>query len=370
MGWLEDIDKATELFEGLKLSPHGGTDDKLDILSNLAVAYGARHERLGEPRDIVSAIIHQNQALHLTPDDDPRRAGWLNNLVDLYQRQSGTVSGPQHLDMRVEFDREASNLTLESDPAKPHRLHCLGTTPYDRFKYLENLCDIDEAIECGTRAVSLVADSHPMSSAFLNSLGSSYRARFEHRGKMSDIDEAIECQEKAVASTSPGHPDGAIWLQNLGDSYLSRFTHQGTHADVEKATNYLEIAAQWPTGYPFTRFGSARKCASLRLQHGLSGSLQAYELAMALVPRVIWHGTPFDIQYSQIAREIKNVATEAAAAAISLQRYEFAIEWLDQGRSIMWGQSLQLRRRLDDLAAANPTLAELLKQSARELDDI
>ncbi|KAG8744498.1 Vacuolar protein sorting-associated protein 53 [Ceratobasidium sp. 414] len=372
MGRLEDINKATELFEGLKSSPHGGSDDKLETLNNLAAAYGARFERLGDARDIFSAILSQSQVLSLASDDDPRRADWLNNLGGLYQHQSdaGLLLGPQHFDMQVEFDREALKLTPDGSSANPERLHCLGISLYGRFKKLENLRDIDEAIDCGAQAVSLISGSHPSFSAFLNSLGSSYQARFEHLEKHSDINEAIECHKKVVASTGAEHPDGAIWLQNLGGSYLSRFGHQGDRADIERAARCLKKAAHYPTGYPFTRFNNARKCASLCLHHGISEPLQEYELAMTLVPQVIWLGTPMDIRYDQINLEIRNVAAEAAAAAISLQRYDSAIEWLEQGRSIIWGQSLQLRRPLDDLATVNPDLAELLAQSARELDDI
>ncbi|KAG9081570.1 hypothetical protein FS749_007568 [Ceratobasidium sp. UAMH 11750] len=372
MSKLEDIDKAIELFEGLKSSPHGGNDGELDVLGNLAAAYDARYERLGDPRDFAWAILCQRQALSLAPDNDPRKPGWLNNLGSIYQHHSndGLLFGPRHLDMQVESDRKALELTPDGDSAKSHRLHCLGTSLFNRFKNLGNLCDIDEAIECGTQVVSLVSDSHPLFSAFLSGLGSSYQARIERLGESSDINEAIECQEKAVVATSAEHPDGTIWLQNLGNSYLSRFRHQGSRADIEQATRYLDKAARCPMGYPLTRFKNARQCASLCLQHGTPEPLRGYKLAMKLVPQVIWLGAPVDLRYNQITREIENVATEAAAAAISLQRYDYAIEWLEQGRSIIWGQSLQLKRPLDDLATADPTLAERLEQTARELDDI
>jgi hypothetical protein len=44
------------------------------------------------------------------------------------------------------------------------------------------------------------------------------------------------------------------------------------------------------------------------------------------------------------------VASEAAAAAISAKQYNTALEWLEQGHSIVWNQFLQLRTPFDALA--------------------
>ncbi|KAG9088853.1 hypothetical protein FS749_001806 [Ceratobasidium sp. UAMH 11750] len=55
------------------------------------------------------------------------------------------------------------------------------------------------------------------------------------------------------------------------------------------------------------------------------------------------------------------LATEAATAAISHTRYNLALEWLEQGRSIVWGQTLQLRTPHDELYAVHPDLAEDLQ---------
>ncbi|KAG8784312.1 hypothetical protein FRC12_018819 [Ceratobasidium sp. 428] len=264
----------------------------------------------------------------------------------------------------------ALELTPDGDPHKPQRLHCLGRSLCRRYRSSGNLCDIDEAIRCGNRAISLVSDKHPALSDFLDTLGRSYQARFDLLRKLSDIDTAIKCRKRAVAITSIDHPDGAIWLQNLGDSYLSRFRHQNERADIEKAVYYLKKTAQYSAGYPFTRFSSARDCARLCVQHGVFGSLQAYGLAMTLVPKVIWLGTPADIRYSQITLEIASVATEAARAAISLQRYDLGVEWLEQGRSIIWSQSLLLRRPVDSLSETNSTLAAELQRVAYELDSL
>lgn len=51
-----------------------------------------------------------------------------------------------------------------------------------------------------------------------------------------------------------------------------------------------------------------------------------------------------------------------------MKNYDAAVEWLEQGRSIVWKQMLQLRTPVDDLSAIDPTLAEELKQVAYDLE--
>ncbi|KAF8598602.1 hypothetical protein BDV93DRAFT_450913, partial [Ceratobasidium sp. AG-I] len=63
-----------------------------------------------------------------------------------------------------------------------------------------------------------------------------------------------------------------------------------------------------------------------------------------------------------------NVTTKAAAAAITMNHHNLALEWLEEGRSIVWKQMLQLRTPIDDLFAIAPTLATELKQVAQDLD--
>jgi hypothetical protein len=65
---------------------------------------------------------------------------------------------------------------------------------------------------------------------------------------------------------------------------------------------------------------------------------------------------------------ISHVAREAAAAAISGGQYELAIEWLEQGRSIIWSQFDHLRTSFEDVKKADEELGAELSRVARALD--
>ncbi|CAE6520932.1 unnamed protein product [Rhizoctonia solani] len=94
--------------------------------------------------------------------------------------------------------------------------------------------------------------------------------------------------------------------------------------------------------------------------------LNAYQTAMDLVPHVVWLGTNIGERYQE-AKNIKHLASSAAALAITARRYDLALEWLEQGRAVVWSQMLQLRSPLDDLAAVDPSLAANMRQVATEL---
>ncbi|KAJ6586579.1 CHAT domain-containing protein [Mycena sp. CBHHK59/15] len=60
--------------------------------------------------------------------------------------------------------------------------------------------------------------------------------------------------------------------------------------------------------------------------------------------------------------------SDAAICAISLGKYEVAVELLEAARSVFWSQALYLRSPLDKLGHANPTLASKLLQLSQALE--
>ncbi|KAG9094274.1 hypothetical protein FRC06_010990, partial [Ceratobasidium sp. 370] len=83
---------------------------------------------------------------------------------------------------------------------------------------------------------------------------------------------------------------------------------------------------------------------------------------MTLIPHVIWLGASAHDRHEQLTRQVWVLATEAATGAIELGYYDLAIEWLEQGRSVVRGQTLQLRTPYDDLYAIHPKMAEELQR--------
>ncbi|KDQ52117.1 hypothetical protein JAAARDRAFT_198536 [Jaapia argillacea MUCL 33604] len=62
-----------------------------------------------------------------------------------------------------------------------------------------------------------------------------------------------------------------------------------------------------------------------------------------------------------------NLARDAASAAIEAGEFQIAVEWLEQGRSVVWGQLLQLRTPIDELRQVQPQLADRFTQVSNQL---
>lgn len=85
--------------------------------------------------------------------------------------------------------------------------------------------------------------------------------------------------------------------------------------------------------------------------------LEGYKQAVSLIAQFVWLGTTVKQRYRD-APVINEIIAEAAAAAIEHQAYDLALEWLEEGCSIVWKQILQLRTPLDELRSVNPELAQ------------
>lgn len=128
-----------------------------------------------------------------------------------------------------------------------------------------------------------------------------------------------------------------------------------------------EECAKYSSGPPSTRFTASRWWSgSYRLLHG-QPLLEAHENTLSLLPQIVWLGTNITRRYEEIA-SIGNTVNTAVAAAISVNRYDLAVEWLEQGRSIVWSQILHMRTPLEDLQGASPALSRRLTAILRQLE--
>jgi hypothetical protein len=59
---------------------------------------------------------------------------------------------------------------------------------------------------------------------------------------------------------------------------------------------------------------------------------------------------------------------DAASTAIAVHDYQKAVEWLDQGRSVIWGQLLNLRTPVDELRNSHSDLATRLVSLSTSLE--
>ncbi|KAH8810238.1 TPR-like protein [Flagelloscypha sp. PMI_526] len=418
LGEVADIDKAIKCqFSAAELTPKDHPDKPI-YLSNLGTSHRIRFEHLGKMADIDKAIQFQLSVLKLTPDDHSRKPGCLNNLGNSYLRRFESLGEVADIDKAIQFQLNAVELTPDGHPDKPMCLNNLGISHVRRFERLGRIADLDKAIESQLKAVELTPNGHPNKSGCLNNLGYSHetrferlgevadidkaiqfqlnaveltpdghldkpgclnnlgishRTRFEHRGKMADIDKAIESQLNAVELTPESHPNKPMYLNDLGISHRTRFERLGKSADLDMAITNFEHCAKAITGPPIVRFRAA--CAwisALRLKEqnftSHTPGLEPQHTLINLIPELVWLGAPVYQRFQMIQDIVGSSIHEAVSAAIRVQELELAVEWMEQGRSIVWSQLRRLRSPLVDLHEAHPALAQKFQDVQRSIE--
>ncbi|KAJ7930384.1 CHAT domain-containing protein [Mycena leptocephala] len=193
----------------------------------------------------------------------------------------------------------------------------------------------------------------------LNNLGVSLSRRFEQLGDLSDINKSVLMFEDAVQLTPNGHPDKPGRLMNLGNSLSFRFEQLGDPQDSQQLLLHYTSAACSTTGPASIRFKAARRWATHAQVHQPSSLLCAYTTAIELLPELAWLGLSITDRHHHLS-QVGRVVRDAASAAIAVHDYQKAVEWLDQGRSVIWGQLLNLRTPVDKLREHHPGLADEL----------
>ncbi|KDN38314.1 hypothetical protein RSAG8_09613, partial [Rhizoctonia solani AG-8 WAC10335] len=361
LGQLGDVDEAINYLTRAEIVATDQHASMPDILTSLSITYVRRFERLQRLEDINKAVDNQTRALRLLPAGHVNRGLLLNNLGELHAQQF-------HFSRKEQDMRKA----LEAHVGVPGILHNLANLHSIRLDSTPE--EIDIAIEYQKSAVSLTPKEHPQLPNFTSSLGALYLRRYREQGKLEDIDQAIHWLIRAVELTPEEHARMPFWLMNLGESHLDRYRKQKDIRSLYSAIECYRKCAQHSTVFPTTQMRSAFMWAKLSSIPGLPlpdnhEPLKAYQTAMDLVPHVVWLGTNISKQH-QDAKNIKDLASSAAALAITAQKYDLALEWLEQGRSVVWSQMLQLRNPLDDLAAIDPLLAADIRQVAAELSGV
>jgi hypothetical protein len=148
---------------------------------------------------------------------------------------------------------------------------------------------------------------------------------------------------------------------------LLRFRELGNPADAQEMINRLRSAARSITGPPHIRFNAAVEWARFAQIEDHSSLLDAYGVALDLLPELSWPGLSIRDRHHHIVGA-GEVARNAATAAIVAGSPEKAVEWLEQGRSIIWGQLLNLRTPVDDLRMHHPLLADKLISLSTQLE--
>ncbi|KAF8436613.1 CHAT domain-containing protein [Boletus edulis BED1] len=362
LGDLSDIEHAISMLrDAVNLTP---VDHplKATLLMNLGVIIFHRFIHLREPDVLEDAIISQRDAVDLTPDGHPNKPSILSHLGNSLITRFEYIGEPSDLEDAISKQRDAVNLTPHGHPAKPSYFNNLGNCLIHRFRRFGERSDLEEAVSMLRAAVDLTPFDHPHKSPHLRSLGQCLVARFRHVKESGDLDSAILMLREAADLVPHGHLQKPAHLYFLAASFKARFNHTGKTSDLEQAIILFSYAATVPIGPIGVRFSASRNwisCALCIRHHTL---LHAYSVAISLFPQLAWMGLSLTQRYIHLAESPEAVVREAAAAALDSGLPETAVEWLEQGRSILWGDLFQLRSSYEELSSVHPDYATRFRE--------
>jgi hypothetical protein len=185
----------------------------------------------------------------------------------------------------------------------------------------------------------------------------------------SDIAKAISAYQQAVELTPFGHPCLASYHCHLANSFYLLSHFPGYHSNLQKCLLHYKAAASFDFAFPSSRLSAAKCWATLTAKYYLQSqeTLLAFETVMSLLSLAA--GLEHTVQHRYLLlQDMSDLPLQAAAAACSLDRINKALEWLEQGRCLVWTQLGHLRTPLDDLVQHTPALAQRFLHVSKNLE--
>ncbi|TEB36926.1 hypothetical protein FA13DRAFT_1787223 [Coprinellus micaceus] len=411
----EDDANLAEMLNNLAMSflDRFGHVDRPAAFNNLGNSYQICFERTGHLPNIENAILALTNAVHLTPEGDADLPSRLNNLGSSFLCRFKRLGNLADAAEAISLQTRAASLTPEGHAALPSQLMNLATSFVSLFEVTKDASDLSEAISLQTCAVDLTPALHADLPSWLNNLGISLLMHFWCLGNMSDIAEAIARQNQAVDLAPEGHAHLPTLRTNLGNSYMQCFDQTNNPLDgkdgisnlvqalqhtpemhAELPPRHMNLAFAWYRYFTsshrsdhldtaISNYKSAATCTSGSPRRKLEGAicwaglldnfypcstsvLTAFRAALDLLTSLAGLEQTVQHRFTMVGK-LLSIPGEAAAAALRLERPDKALEWLEQGRCLVWGQQSKLRTPLDALQAHDTALAERIVFISRHL---
>ncbi|KAJ7770283.1 CHAT domain-containing protein [Mycena maculata] len=364
---LEDLNKSVLMQEAAVGLTADGHPDKPIRLINLGHTLCTRFKTLGDLDDLNKSVAMTKDAVNLTPDGHQDKALRLNSLGNSLLSRFQRMGDLSDLNSAILMEETAVQLTPYGHPEKAPRLSSLGNSLLTRFRQLGDFNDLERSVTITEDAITLTADKDASMPFMFTNLGNSLLTRFDTHGDLNDLNKSVSMQETAVRLTPEGHTDRPSWLNNLGNSLYRRYQQLNNLNDLYQAIDKFSEAAGSGTGPADIRFLNTSMWAYCAQLGDHPSTLHAYNKTLEILPELAWLGLSITDRHHHLIKA-SSIVRNAATTAIAAGELEKAVEWLEQGRSIIWGQFLNLRTPVDVLKQKYPRFADELVFLSKQLE--
>ncbi|QRV96094.1 CHAT domain protein [Ceratobasidium sp. AG-Ba] len=368
LGNIVDIDTALEILLKLSHGEASSYEERASLLDQgLGNAYELRFIYCRDPEDIELSVAHRNTAVEITPKDSYQYPSRLVSLAQSFLDRYGVLQALGDLNKAIELCEAANKRIPEDDSSKVQCLAELGRAYTEVYMHSHNQADIDSAIRNLNAALSVRNPCHDYDSILYSTLNLSYLLRFDNSQDAADLENAIECASQSISKTGSQDAELVLALINRGTAYKLKFLSLGKEHDLNHAINDFDRAAARSVGQPHYMITAALEWASMLKYKNGTPSLEPYRRIVELSPQVLWLGFPIRERYDRVAWALGDKLMIAIQTAIQLKEFEVALEWFEQGHSMIWRQNLQLRLPQAMLARLDPELANEIKNTGESL---
>ncbi|TEB05105.1 hypothetical protein FA13DRAFT_1807508 [Coprinellus micaceus] len=223
----------------------------------------------------------------------------------------------------------------------------------ERFKFSDDRADIVGAVENFRKVVAHTPDAHAGLTTTLYGLGMALKLQYEKTEDINDLTDALECMRRATLTDAVGDTQIRFAAAKEWTSIALRL--QGETPKGQSTVASTRPSDRWLDDEEDTQY--------------VQEALRGMEAGMRLIPLLAGPAQPTGRRPQAIkANAIDAFTLLASSYAVWLGRAAMGVEWLEQGRCLLWNQLNILRSPLDDLCALHPVLAARFIDVSRSLE--
>ena len=362
LGKLDDLEASLKYDKAaLDNTPldHPGLADRQ---AALAVSYSDCYRRLGKLDDLEAALKYKQAALNNTPPDHrklaDRQAALAVSYSDSYRR-SGKLDD---LEAALKYDKAALNNTPFEHPKLADRQAALAASYSDCYGRLEKLDDLQAALKHGQAALDNTPLDHSDLADRQAALGVSYLDSYQKLEKLDDLEAALKYNQTSLNNTSSDHPKLADRYYNLAISFIYCYKHDMNQDYYQSALSSLNMILDGSNVLPSIVWSAAILLASFTITEDSSVALNAYKKAFAILPDLISIALPLPVRYHYIkTHTLASTTCSAVALAVQSTHFALAVQFVEQGLSVIHQQLWKLRDEYIKLSNQYPKKACDLK---------
>lgn len=269
----------------------------------------------------------------------------------------------------VEAAEQARLRTDPADSAYQDRLVQMCNTKAVRFEVTPTAAHRAEAITAYEDALARFGQSGPSGQLCAVNLGRVYTLATESGpASRADISKAMDLFRQVLATTAAGQRAWATAILGLLKSLALLFNVDRAAVDTDEVMRLYQQLADAPAVPPLSLARGGRLAGALLMLSGASADgAGILTEAVRLLPAVAWRGIDRGSRETQLAG-LSGLGCDAAASLIAAGDADGAVEAVEQGRSVLWADMLQLRRGDAALWQSHPEQATRLRDLAAALN--